>query len=311
MEGKKIWVAGHTGLVGSSLCRRLKSEGCELLTVTHPNLDLTRQAETEEWLVEHKPDGVIIAAAHVGGIHANNTYPAEFIYNNLAMAQNIIHGSYLAGVKKLLFLGSSCIYPKLTNSPIQENALLRGSLEPTNEPYAVSKIAGIKLCESYRYQYDCDFISAMPCNLYGARDSYNLENSHVIPALIIKIHNAKEQKLPSVEVWGSGKPLREFLYADDLADALIHLFVNYSDTQHINVGAGYDISISELAQTICDVIGYKGNLNFNTDKPDGVMQKLMDSSKIQAMGWKPKIDLKSGLDTSYQDYLNRVLKHAA
>ncbi len=299
---KKIWIAGHTGLVGSALCRRLETEECEVLTVSHKDLDLTRQTETEDWISKYKPDGVILAAAHVGGIHANNIYPAEFIYKNIAIAQNVIEGSYKASVKKLLFLGSSCIYPKYADNPITEDQLLTGALEPTNEPYAIAKIAGIKLCESYRRQYGCDFISAMPCNLYGVGDRYHLDNAHVIPSLLMKIHTAKEKKSPSVEIWGSGTPRREFMNVDDLADALVFLLQKYSDNSHVNVGVGHDISIKELAEKLCDVIGYQGRLSFNTKKPDGVMQKLMDSSKIKAMGWSPQIDFKKGLVTAYEDY---------
>ena len=311
LRHQKIWVAGHSGLVGSALCRRLNEAECEILTVPHSDLDLTRQTETEEWLVEHKPDGVILAAAHVGGIHANSTYPAEFIYNNLAIAQNVIHGSYKAGVKKLLFLGSSCIYPKNAPNPISEDMLLTDSLESTNEPYAVAKISGIKLCEAYRVQYGCDFISAMPCNIYGEGDMYDLKNSHVIPALLMKIHEAKEKKYPSVEIWGSGQPLREFLYVDDLADALVFLMENYSELQHVNIGTGYDISIKDLARALCEVVGYQGKLVFNTDKPDGVMRKLMDSSKMNDMGWGANIDFKEGLARAYADFLKRKLMHAA
>lgn len=305
LEKKKIWVAGHTGLVGSAVVRRLKQENCEIITTSHADLDLTRQAETQDWLMSNKPDAVILAAAHVGGIHANNTYPADFIYNNLAIAQNVIDGSYKAGVKKLLCLGSSCIYPKQAQNPITEDMLLTGILEPTNEPYAIAKIAGIKLCESYRRQHGCDFISAMPCNLYGEGDTYHLENSHVIPALIMKVHAAKEANAPTVEIWGSGKPRREFLYVDDLADALVHLLENYSEIPHVNIGAGFDISIKELADTICDVVGYKGELTLNTEKPDGVMQKLMDHSKMKNMGWTPKTDFKQGLAKAYADYLEK------
>ena len=311
LRHQKIWIAGHSGLVGSALCRRLNEAECEILTVPHIELDLTRQVETEEWLSEHKPDGVILAAAHVGGIHANSTYPAEFIYNNLAIAQNVIHGSYKVGVKKLLFLGSSCIYPKNAANPISEDMLLSDSLESTNEPYAIAKISGIKLCESYRVQYGCDFISAMPCNIYGEGDMYDLKNSHVIPALLMKIHEAKEKQTSSVEIWGSGQPLREFLYVDDLADALVFLMENYSELQHVNIGAGYDISIKDLAQTLCEIVEYRGKLLFNTDKPDGVMRKLMDSSKMTNMGWSTNVDFKEGLSRAYADFLKRKFLHAA
>ena len=305
IKGKKIWVAGHSGLVGAALVRRLQDSGCTILTASHAELDLTRQAETEAWVCEHKPDGVILAAAHVGGVYANNTYPADFIYNNLAIAQNVIEASYRTNVEKLLFLGSSCIYPKSAPNPISEDMLLSDSLESTNEPYAIAKIAGIKLCESYRRQYGCDFISAMPCSLYGQGDTYHLENSHVIPALMMKIHHAKKAAMPSVEIWGSGTPRREFLHVDDLADGLVYLFQNYSDLQHVNIGAGYDITIKTLAETICEVVDYTGALSFNTQKLDGVMQKLMDCTKMRSMGWSPSIEFQNGLMLAYKDYLSR------
>ncbi len=305
IEGKRVWVAGHSGLVGSAVLRQLGAYNCKVLTASHSELDLTRQSDTEAWIDAHKPDAVILAAAHVGGIHANNTYPADFIYRNLAIAQNVIHASYKQNVEKLLFLGSSCIYPRQALNPIQEDMLLTGSLESTNEPYAIAKIAGIKLCQSYRRQYGCDYISAMPCNLYGEGDTYDLQNSHVIPALIMKVHNAKRDGDDHVEMWGNGTPRREFLHVDDLARGLIHILRHYSDIEPINMGAGADVSIMDVMQTVCDVIGYQGEIVRNTSMPDGVMQKLMDSSKIQALGWTPEIDLREGIQRAYDDYLKR------
>lgn len=296
----KIFVAGHRGMVGAAVVRRLQALGyTNLVTRTHAELDLTRQAEVEAFFASEKPDAVVLAAAKVGGIHANNTYPAEFIYQNLMMECNIIHSAYLQKVSKLLFLGSSCIYPRMAPQPIPESALLTGELEKTNEAYALAKISGLKMCDYYRRQYGCDFISAMPTNLYGPCDNYHPQNSHVIPALIRKFHEAKVQGLAEVEIWGTGRPLREFLYVDDLAEALVFLLENYAAEGHVNVGSGEDLSIAELAQTVKDVVGFKGELRFNPAMPDGTPRKVMDVSRINALGWKAKTDLRSGLQSAY------------
>ncbi len=299
LEGKRIWVAGHRGMVGSALLRRLQQESCTILTAPRKELDLTRQSEVENWLLSNKPDAIIIAAARVGGIHANNIYPAEFIYQNLMIEANIIHAAHIANVEKLLFLGSSCIYPKFANQPIAENELLTAELEPTNEPYAIAKIAGIKLCQAYRKQYNCDFISAMPTNLYGPGDNFNLETSHVIPALIRKAHEARQANEKSIKIWGSGTPRREFMHVDDLADALIFLTKYYSESQHINVGSGKDISILELATLINQTIGFTGEIILDTTKPDGTPKKLMLNDKLGKLGWKPNISLEEGLGHTY------------
>ncbi len=303
LKNKKIWVAGHKGMVGSALCRRLESEKCDIIVARKSELDLTRQEETEKWIAKNKPDVVIMAAAKAGGIIANNNAQADFLYDNLSMAQNVIHGSYKAGVNKLLYLGSSCIYPKNAEQPIKEEYFLSGKLEPTNEGYAIAKIAGLKLCEKYRQQYGCDFISAMPCNLYGVNDRFDEEKSHVIPALIMKFHKAVIQNLPEISIWGSGTPLREFLYVDDLADACVFLLKNYSASSHVNVGSGYDISIGKLAEMIADIVGYKGNIIFDKSKPDGMKRKLMDISKMSSMGWMAKTSLNDGLKKAYEYYL--------
>ncbi len=299
LEGKRIWVAGHRGMVGSALLRRLQQENCEVLTVSRTELDLTRQTDVENWLTTNKPQAVIIAAAKVGGIHANNIYPAEFLYQNLMIEANIIHAAYQTGIEKLLFLGSSCIYPKFANQPIEESELLTGELEPTNEPYAIAKIAGIKLCESYRKQYGCDFISAMPTNLYGPGDNFDLETSHVIPALIRKAHEAKQAGDKSMTIWGTGSPRREFMHVDDLADALIFLMKSYSENQHINIGSGKDISILELTRLINDTTGFCGEIILDTTKPDGTPKKLMRSNKLKNLGWQPNISLEDGLGHTY------------
>lgn len=303
ISGKKIWVAGHRGMVGSALVHRLASEDCEVITAGKDQLDLRDQKATYSWIEENKPDVVFLAAAKVGGIHANDTYPAEFIYNNLAIETNVVHGSYLAGIEKLVFLGSSCIYPKMAPQPMKEEALLTGPLEPTNEWYAIAKIAGIKMCQAYRRQYGCDYISAMPTNLFGARDNYDENNSHVVAALIQKAHRAKTAGQKSMEVWGTGTPLREFLYAGDLADALVFLLENYSGEQHINVGSGIEHSIKELAEIISRVTGYEGELVFDKSKPDGTMRKLMDSSLLAQTGWKATTPLEEGLKIAYEWYL--------
>ncbi len=302
----KIYVAGHRGMVGSAIVRQLQREGFNNIVYrTSAELDLRNQVAVQEWYAAQKPDVVVVAAAKVGGIHANNTYRAEFLYNNLAMQNNLIHGAWEHGIKKLLFLGSSCIYPKYAPQPLREESLLTGELEPTNEPYAIAKIAGIKMCEAYRDQYGCNFISAMPTNLYGINDNYHPENSHVLPALIRRFHEAKVNNTPEVTVWGDGSALREFLYADDLAEALVHLLVNYNDKQFVNVGFGGDLSIKELAELIKKTVGYHGQIVWDTTKPNGTPKKLMDSSKIMATGWKPKISLEQGIVLAYQDFLQK------
>ncbi|MEJ0034133.1 MAG: GDP-L-fucose synthase [Bacteroidota bacterium] len=308
-KSDKIFVAGHRGLVGSAIVRKLQAEGYDNLVLrTSKELDLRVQADVEKFFKTERPDYVVLAAAKVGGIIANNTYRADFIYENLMIESNVIHQSYKSEVKKLLFLGSSCIYPKLAPQPLKEETLLSGFLEETNEPYAIAKIAGIKLCESYRLQYGCDFISAMPTNLYGANDNYDLRNSHVIPALIRKMHEAKVSESKTVEVWGTGTPLREFLHVDDLADASLFLLNNYSGLQFVNVGIGEDMSIKDLALLIKDIVGFKGDIAFDTTKPDGTPRKLMDNSKINAMGWKPMIDLRTGLKKVYETEFLQLLQ---
>lgn len=303
LKGKKIWVTGHRGMVGSATCRRLASEDCQLLTATHDELDLRDQSAVNKWMKDHKPDVVVIAAATVGGILANSTRPAEFIYNNIAIETNLIHAAYENQVEKLLFLGSACIYPREATQPMAEEALLTGPLEPTNEWYAIAKIAGIKMCEAYRRQYGCDFISAQPNNLYGPGDNFDLQSSHVIPALMARAHIAKSENSENLEIWGTGKVLREFLHVDDCADALIHTIKHYSGAIHINMGTGDEISIGDLAQTIADTVGFEGALTFDTSKPDGSPRKLLDVSRMQELGWKSSINLKDGLMSTYQWYL--------
>lgn len=303
-KASKIYVAGHRGMVGSAIVRKLQAEGyCNLVLRTSAELDLRNQAAVEKFFSEEKPEYVFLAAAKVGGILANNTYRADFLYENLMIESNVIHQSYVHDVKKLLFLGSSCIYPKLAPQPLKEEYLLSGYLEETNEPYAIAKIAGIKLCENYRRQYGCDFISAMPTNLYGQNDNYDLNNSHVIPALLRKFHEGKINNSTSVEVWGSGNPLREFLHVDDLALASLFLMGSYSDLQFVNVGTGKDITIKELAQLISRIVGYQGDILFNIEKPDGTPKKLMDVNKINKLGWFPTITLKEGIQLAYKQYL--------
>jgi GDP-L-fucose synthase len=292
----KIYVAGHSGMVGSAILRKLESEGyTNLLTRTSSKLDLRNQ--------EENPEYVFLAAAKVGGIIANNTYRADFLYENLAIQNNVIHNSYENGVKKLMFLGSSCIYPKMAPQPLKEEYLLTGLLEPTNEPYAIAKIAGIKMCEAYRQQYGCNFISVMPTNLYGYNDNYHPENSHVLPALIRRLHEAKINNAAEVSIWGSGSPRREFLFADDLADACFFLMQNYNDTELINIGTGQDITIGELAILVKEVVGFTGNLVFDLSKPDGTPRKLMDVSKLHNLGWNNTTCLEDGLKLAYLDYL--------
>ncbi len=305
-KDSKIYIAGNRGMVGSAMKRKLEKEGyTNLVYRTSSELDLRAQAAVKAFFESERPEYVFLAAAKVGGIVANNTYRADFIYENLMIESNIIHQSHLNGVKKLMFFGSSCIYPKLAPQPLKEEYLLTGTLEPTNEPYAIAKIAGIKLCESYRDQYGSDFIAVMPTNLYGYNDNYHPENSHVLPALIRKFHEAKESNAPFVEIWGTGSPLREFLFADDLADACMHLMLHYDGKQFVNVGYGEDISIKDLALLIKGIIGYNGELRFNTDKPDGTPRKLMDVSILKSMGWEPKVSLEEGIGLAYQDFLSR------
>jgi GDP-L-fucose synthase len=294
-------------MVGSAIHRKLKEQGYNnIITRKSSELDLRNQQSVAEFFEQEKPDYVFLAAAKVGGILANNTYRAEFIYDNIMIESNIIHQAYQNDVTKLLFLGSSCIYPKHAPQPMNEDHLLSGYLEPTNEPYAIAKIAGIKLCENYMDQYGCNFISAMPTNLYGPNDNYDLQNSHVLPALIRKFHEAKEAGKPEVEIWGTGKPMREFLHVDDMAEACLFLMQHYDGKQFVNIGTGKDITIRELAETIMETVGYQGNLTFNTDKPDGTPRKLMDVSKIHNLGWQHKIDLKEGIEKTYQDFLKNV-----
>lgn len=300
----KIYIAGHRGMVGSAIYRRLTELGYQQIIMrTSSELDLRNQQAVADFFEQEKPDFVFLAAAKVGGIVANNTYRADFLYENLAIQNNVIHQSYLHGVKKLMFLGSSCIYPKLAPQPLKEDYLLTGQLESTNEPYAIAKIAGIKLCEAYRAQYGCNFISVMPTNLYGINDNYHPENSHVLPALIRRFHEAKSNGAPEVIIWGSGTPLREFLYADDLADACVFLMASYDESQFINIGVGEDLSIKDLSLLIKEVIGYDGELKFDTSKPDGTPRKLMDVSRLYALGWKHRTPLKDGLVKAYQDFL--------
>jgi GDP-L-fucose synthase len=312
----KIYVAGHRGMVGSAIIRELKNQGQTNIVVrTHAELDLTNQQEVRTFFETEKPDQVYLAAAKVGGIHANNTYPAEFIYDNLMVQANVIHEAFKVGVQKLLFLGSSCIYPKAARQPMPEEALLSGILESTNEPYAVAKIAGIKLCESYNRQYGVDYRSVMPTNLYGVGDNYHPENSHAIPALIRRFHEAKMNKSPEVIIWGSGSPMREFLYVDDMAAAsvfVMNLDKSLYDQQteamlsHINVGFGSDVTIKQLAHTISEVLGYQGRISFDVTKPDGPARKLMDSSRLNSLGWHAKINFQEGLSMAYQDYLSNI-----
>ena len=301
-KNSKIYVAGHRGLVGSAILRALEKQGfTNLITRTSSEVDLRDYNQTADFFAKEKPEYVFLAAAKVGGIQANNTYRAEFLYDNMMIQNNVIHQAHTNDVKKLLFLGSSCIYPKMAPQPLKEDSLLTGTLEPTNEPYAIAKIAGIKMCDAYRSQYNSNFISAMPTNMYGPNDNYDLNNSHVLPALLRKFHEAKEQNHPEVVVWGTGTPLREFLHSDDLAEACIFLMENYNDFGHVNVGIGEDISIKDLALLIKKIVGYEGNLVWDTSKPDGTPRKLMDVSKINDMGWNAKIGLEEGITKVYQE----------
>jgi len=300
MKGRRIFVAGHKGMVGSAITRRLHSLGAEVLIVERSDVDLLRQQAIESWLDQNRPDTVVLAAAKVGGIFANDAFPADFLYQNLAIETNVIHAAHLAGIDRLVFLGSSCIYPKFAPQPIKEDALLSGALEPTNQWYAIAKIAGIKLCESYRRQFGRRYISIMPCNLYGPNDNFDLLSSHVLPALIRKVHTAKEQGASEVIVWGTGTPRREFLHVDDLARAVAFCMDRYDDSEPINCGAGRDVSIRELAEIVADTIGFRGRLRFDASKPDGTPKKLMDSSRLAALGWKPEIELSDGVADAYR-----------
>lgn len=310
-KNAKIYIAGHRGMVGSAIHRKLEKEGfTNIITRGSKELDLRSQQAVADFFAAEKPDYVFLAAAKVGGIVANNTYRGEFLYDNLMIQNNIIHNSYLNGVKKLMFLGSSCIYPKHAPQPLKEDYLLTGLLEETNEPYAIAKIAGIKMCEAYRAQYGCNFISVMPTNLYGYNDNYHPENSHVLPALIRKFHEAKLNGTDKVTIWGTGQPFREFLFADDLADACFYLMENYNEAQLVNIGTGEDISIKDLALLVKRVVGFEGDLEFDTSKPDGTPKKLMDVSKLHATGWKHKVELEDGIRLAYEDFLSKNLATA-
>jgi GDP-L-fucose synthase len=306
LAGKRIFIAGHRGMVGAGIVRRLASERCQVLTVGRDRLDLRDQAGVRSWMAREKPDAVVIAAAKVGGIYANDKYPAEFIYENLVIETNLIEAAFREGVEKLLFLGSSCIYPKMAPQPITEEALLTGSLEPTNEWYALAKIAGLKMCEAFRRQYGVDFISAMPTNLYGPGDNFDLEKSHVIPALIRKAHDAKLAGASTLTIWGSGSPRREFLHVDDAADAIVHLLKTYSAATHVNVGSGQDVTILKLAEIVSDVVGFTGTIVTDPSKPDGTPRKLMDVSRLFDSGWRPKYGLKEGLSKTYAWYCDNI-----
>jgi GDP-L-fucose synthase len=303
LGGKRVFVAGHRGMVGSAIVRRLGSEGCQIVVAPRSAMDLRRQDQVEAWMAEHRPQAIFLAAATVGGILANDARPAEFLYDNLVIEANLIEAARRVGTEKLLFLGSSCIYPKLASQPMAEDALLTGPLEPTNQWYAVAKITGIKLCQAYRRQYGCNFVSAMPTNLYGPNDNYDLQASHVIPALMVKADRAKAENAPFLEVWGTGTPRREFLHVDDLADACVFLMKNHSGEDHVNVGTGTDVTIRELAETVCRAVGFQGELRFDTSKPDGTPRKLLDVSRLTGLGWSAKIDLEQGLAHAYQAFL--------
>jgi GDP-L-fucose synthase len=302
LRGKRIWVAGHRGMVGSALVRRLASEDCTILTSVRSDVDLRRQADVERFVQANKPHCVVVAAATVGGILANDTRPGEFLYDNMAIEGNIVEAARVAGVQKLLFLGSSCIYPRMAEQPMREDSLLTGPLEPTNQWYAIAKIAGLMLCRAYRRQYGCDFISAMPTNLYGPGDNFELMSSHVVPALIAKADAAKRQNAEELVVWGTGRPRREFMYVNDLADALVFLLKNYSGEEHVNIGVGSDVTIRELAEMVARVVGLQARLRFDASKPDGAPRKLMDSSRLLGMGWRPKTSLEDGLRRAYDWY---------
>jgi len=303
LKGRRVFVAGHRGMVGRALVRRLQCEDCQILTATRADMDLTRQADVGRWLHNNRPDTMFVAAAKVGGILANDMYPADFLYDNLMIEANLIHGAHEVGVEKLVFLGSSCIYPKFATQPISEDALLSGPLEATNAWYAVAKIAGIKLCQAYRRQHGCDFVSAMPTNLYGPGDNFDLRSSHVLPALIRKFHEAKMRGDDHVVIWGTGTPRREFLHVDDCADALVAIMKRYSEAEHINVGSGDDLAIRDLADMIAGVVGFSGEIRHDLSKPDGTPRKLMSGAKLKAMGWAPTVALPDGIRATYEWYL--------
>jgi len=302
LAGKRIYVAGHKGMVGAAIVRRLARENCEILTADR-SVDLREQAAVRHWFDQNRPDVVVIAAAKVGGILANDSFPAQFLYDNLMIEANLIEASRQAGAAKVLFLGSSCIYPKFSPQPIPEDALLTGPLEPTNEWYAVAKIAGIKLCQAYRREYGSDYISAMPTNLYGPGDNYDLASSHVLPAMIRKAHEAAQAANPAIEIWGTGTPRREFLHVDDLADGCVFLLKHYSDLEHVNIGSGTDISIAELARLVCEIVGFGGEIQHDLSRPDGTPRKLMSGDKIRALGWSPRIELRDGIAGAYRAFL--------
>ncbi len=302
LVGKRIYVAGHKGMVGSAIVRRLESEGCAVL-IAEPRVDLRDQTVVREWFTANKPDAVVLAAAKVGGILANDSFPADFLYDNLMIEANVIEAARAQEIEKLLFLGSSCIYPKMAPQPMAENALLTGPLEPTNEWYAIAKIAGVKLCQAYRRQYGCDFISAMPTNLYGPGDNYDLKSSHVLPALIRKAHEAKSSGEDSIKIWGTGTPLREFLHVDDMADACVFLLKSYSGEEHVNVGSGQEITIADLTTLVAEVVGFSGRIEKDGSKPDGTPRKLMDSSRLAEMGWTARTELRNGIENAYATFL--------
>lgn len=311
LTGKRVWVAGHRGMAGGAIVRRLMRENCEIVTADRSELDLLRQADVHAWMADTKIDAVFLAAATVGGIMANTTRPAEFLYENLVIETNVIHAAKGAGVKKLLFLGSSCIYPRMAEQPMREEALLTGALEPTNEWYAIAKIAGIKLCAAFRRQYGCDFVSVMPTNLFGPGDRYDAENGHVVAALIMKIHSARRANSATVELWGSGTPKREFLFTEDLADACVFVLRNYSDELFLNVGTGRDMTILELGEHIARVVGWKGTFVFDRSKPDGMPRKVMDVSRLQALGWSAQTSFDEGIKQAYDWYVTNVADRAA
>ncbi len=306
LRNKRVWIAGHRGLVGAALMRRLEREGCELVTTSRESVDLRRSDQVERWMADTRPQAVFVAAAKVGGIYANDTRPAEFIYDNLMIQTNIVEAARRVGVEKMMLLGSSCIYPRLAPQPIPESALLTGPLEPTNQWYAVAKIAGIKIGQAYRRQYGCDFISVMPCNLYGPGDNFDLMSSHVVPALINKAHNAKVTRAPAIEVWGTGAVRREFLYVDDAADGMVYLMKHYSDEGFVNLGPGSDVSIIDLVGMVCRVVGYHGGIHFDSSRPDGVPRKMVDTSLAASLGWRARTPLQQGLEATYRWYVENV-----
>ncbi|MEA1652702.1 GDP-L-fucose synthase [Nitrospirillum sp. BR 11164] len=306
LRNKRVWVAGHRGLVGAALVRRLEREGCDILTVGRHHCDLRNGGQVDKWMKDLRPDAVFLAAAHVGGIHANDTRPAEFIYDNLMIEANIIDSAHRSGVEKLLFLGSSCIYPRMAPQPIPEEALLTGPLEPTNQWYAIAKIAGIKLCQAYRRQYGCDFTSVMPTNLYGPGDNFDLMASHVVPALMVKAHKAKQEGAKTLEIWGSGTPLRELLFVDDAADGMVFVMKHYSEEEPLNLGSSQEVSIAELAERICRVVGFQGEIVHDRSKPDGTPRKIMDNSRLEALGWRAPTSIDDGLAQTYRWYVDNI-----